>query len=78
VIKFVSDLQQVCGFLLGTLVYFTNKTDHHNITEILLKVALNTKTLTLVSYYNQRSVNIMVECQFSPSVDKALIILYDI
>jgi hypothetical protein len=30
VIKFVSDLQQVGGFL------------HHNITEILLKVALNT------------------------------------
>jgi hypothetical protein len=24
----------------------TNKTDHHNITEILLKVALNTITLT--------------------------------
>jgi len=26
----------------GTLVSLTNKTDRHNITEILLKVALNT------------------------------------
>jgi hypothetical protein len=35
VIKFVSDLQQV-------VVSSTNKTDCHNIAEILLKVALNT------------------------------------
>jgi hypothetical protein len=35
VIKFVCDLWQVSGFL-------TNKTDHHDITEILLKVPLNT------------------------------------
>jgi hypothetical protein len=27
---------------VGTPVSSTNKTDHHNITEILLKVALNT------------------------------------
>jgi hypothetical protein len=31
----------------GTLVSFTNKTDSHDIAEILLKVALNTMTLTL-------------------------------
>jgi hypothetical protein len=37
-------------FSPGTLVSSTNKTDHHNITEILLKVALNTTTLTLVNY----------------------------
>jgi hypothetical protein len=37
VIKFVIDLQQVSS---------TNKTDHHNMAEILLKVTLNTKTLT--------------------------------
>ena len=30
-----------------SLVSSTNKTDHHDITEILLKVALNTITLTL-------------------------------
>jgi hypothetical protein len=41
VIKFVSDLRQVSGFLR---VSFTNKTDRHDITEILLKVALNTIT----------------------------------
>jgi hypothetical protein len=33
-------------FSLGTLVSSTNKTDHHDITEILLKVAVNTITLT--------------------------------
>ena len=44
VIKFVSDLRQVGGFL-G--VSSTNKTDRHDITEILLKVELNTLTLTL-------------------------------
>jgi hypothetical protein len=32
-------------FSLGTLVYSTNKIDHNDIAEILLKVALNTITL---------------------------------
>ena len=41
VIKFVSDL--VGGF---SPVSSTNKTDRHDITEILLKVALNTINLT--------------------------------
>ena len=41
VIKLVSDLWQVCGFLIGNPVSTTNKTDHHDITEILSKVALN-------------------------------------
>jgi hypothetical protein len=36
VIKFFS------GFLRVTLVSSTNKTEHHDITEILLKMALNT------------------------------------
>ena len=30
----------------------TNKTDHHYITEILLKVVLNTITITLIDYFN--------------------------
>jgi len=42
VIKFVSDLWQVSGFLWILLVSSTNKTDSHDITEILLKLALNT------------------------------------
>jgi hypothetical protein len=37
-IKFASDLWQVDGLPVSS----TNKTDCHNITEILLKVALNT------------------------------------
>ena len=41
VIKFVSDLQQV-AFYPGTSVSSTNKADRQDITEILLKVALNT------------------------------------
>ena len=49
VIKFVSDTLVLAGrwFSTCTLVSSTNKTDRHNITEILLKVALNTITLTL-------------------------------
>jgi hypothetical protein len=42
VIKFVSDLRQ--WFSPGTPVSSTNKTDRHDIAEILLKVALNTIT----------------------------------
>jgi hypothetical protein len=42
VIKFVSDLWKVGVFSQGTPVSSTNKTDHHDITEILLKVTLNT------------------------------------
>ena len=44
----VSDLLQVGAFLrvLWFLHHSTNKTDHYDITEILLKVALNTITLT--------------------------------
>jgi hypothetical protein len=46
---------KVCRWLLtgrwffpGALVSSTNNTDRHNITEILLKVALNTKTIALM------------------------------
>jgi len=42
VIKFVSGLRQVGGFLRFPPVSSNNKTDRHDITEILLKVALNT------------------------------------
>jgi hypothetical protein len=46
-IKFVSDLQQVRQwFSPGILVSF-NITDHLDITEILVKVVLNTIALTL-------------------------------
>jgi hypothetical protein len=39
---FVSDLQQVGGFLRVFLIQPTNKTDRHDKTEILLNVAFNT------------------------------------
>jgi hypothetical protein len=39
VIKFVGDLRQVGGFP-GIPIFSTNKTDHHDIAEIMLKVAL--------------------------------------
>jgi hypothetical protein len=42
VIKFVSDLRQVGGFLRVLQFSPTNKTDRHEITEILLNVSLNT------------------------------------
>ena len=40
-IKFVNDLRQFDGFLQYS-VFTTNKTDCHDITEILLKGAINT------------------------------------
>ena len=44
VIKFVSDLRQTGRwFSPDTPISSTNKTDRHDITEILLEVALNTK-----------------------------------
>ena len=41
VIKFVSDLRQFSGFLQELEISSPNKTDWHNITEILLKGMLN-------------------------------------
>ena len=46
VIKIVSDFPTGQWFSQSTLVSSTNKTDSHDITEIWLKVALNTITLT--------------------------------
>ena len=40
---------------VGTPVFSTNNTDHHDITEILLKVAKNTTTLTLNPMNNQNT-----------------------
>ena len=42
VIKFFSDFRQGCGFLWILRFSPTNKTDRHDKTEILLKVALGT------------------------------------
>ena len=55
VIKYVSDLLTGRWFSPGTPVSSTNKTDHHDIAEILLNVALNTITIT-ISDLNQNYV----------------------
>jgi len=47
-IKFVNDLPQVDGFLRVLQKLHTNKNDRHDITEILLQVALNTTTITSI------------------------------
>ena len=46
-IKFVSDLRKIGGFSPAPPVSSTNKTDRNDITEILLKVALNTNKQTI-------------------------------
>ena len=50
VIKYISDLPQVCGFLLVLRFPPPIKNNHHDIAKILLKVALNTITLTLTPF----------------------------
>jgi hypothetical protein len=62
VIKFVSDLWQISGFLWVLQFLSTNKTDCHDITEILLKVALNTinqptKTYSIIVTLTTRSLS---------------------
>ena len=52
VIKYVSDFWQAGQwFSPGTPVSSTNKTDRHNIAEILLKVALNTIHLDINTWF---------------------------
>jgi hypothetical protein len=48
VIKFVRNLRQVSGFIRVLRFSPPIQTDHHDITEILLNVKLNTKSLTLI------------------------------
>jgi hypothetical protein len=50
VIKFVSDLRQVGGFHRVLRFSSTNKTDRHDITDILLKVTLNTIKQTNINW----------------------------
>jgi hypothetical protein len=52
-IKCVSNLRQVSGFPTGSPVSSTNKTDSHDVIEILLKVALNTIALTLLKSFEK-------------------------
>ena len=54
VIKVCQRLAAGRWFSLGTPVSFTNKTDRHDLIEILLKVALNTITPTMLSTRKER------------------------
>jgi hypothetical protein len=56
-------------FSLGTPVSSTNKTDRHNITEILLKVALNTATpkLWLSIHSLHQNLNVALAAMSYPS-----------
>ena len=49
-IKFVSDLRQVVGFLWVFRFPLIDKTDLHDITEILFKVTLKTLAITLSTH----------------------------
>jgi hypothetical protein len=62
VIKFVSDLRQIGS--PGTLVSSTNKTDCHDITEILLKVVLNTINLNHYPLLHVVTKTIFLYCRF--------------
>ena len=60
VIKFVSDLQQVCGFLrFSPPIILT-----HDITEIFLKVALNSKPIFLFSLQKIRISQFLIQIKF--------------
>ena len=48
VIKFVSDLRQLGVFLRVLRVFATNKTDRHDIAEIVFRLVLNTVNLTKI------------------------------
>jgi len=75
VIKFVSDLRQISGFFLDTSVSSTNKTECHDITEIFLKVALNTIPITLSVWCHVRYTIIHYDC---PIMRKAIKIYWPI
>ena len=62
-------LKWQAGGFLGTPVSSTNKTDCHDITELLLKVALNTITLYIRAHvggwFGRRSCLVKVDFAFS-------------
>jgi hypothetical protein len=51
--------KSVSDFSLGNQISSTNKTDRHDITEILLKVSLNTINLTLTLSINNKIQNVI-------------------
>jgi hypothetical protein len=58
--------------MAGTPVSSTNKTYHHDITEILLKVPLNTETLILI--FNIFLPILVASCLTTPSPSMVVVI----
>ena len=79
VIQFVSDLRQVCGFLWALRFPPPMKLTAYNITEILLKVALNSYPNPLLSIQSfARQLNILTHWTtalglYSDSIPKDLV-----
>ena len=61
-IQFANDSLQTCGCKRVLPVFSTRKTDYHDITEILLKVALNTIYLTPPIHNNLTICTILYAC----------------
>ena len=72
VMKFVSDLRQVGGFLWVLRVSSTNKTCRHDIIEILLRVALNTINRLNQPIKNALILNIII---YSMRVSEMIILI---
>jgi hypothetical protein len=62
----------------STLVSYTNKSDRHDITEILLKVALNTITLHVGDGWNILYVSFISNSLFCYKLDKAYYAAFEI
>ena len=75
----VSDLRQIGGFSWHSGPS-TNKTDRHDITEILLKVALNTITPTPLKAYrkhiNERSQNKVTKIELTLKTNRLVFVLF--
>jgi hypothetical protein len=75
-LNFVSGLQHVGGFLRVLSVSSTKKTDRHDITKILLKVALNTIKQTTKIFSINIPFGLLAEVMlFSPADHYQLVVL---
>ena len=63
VIKFVSDLQQVSGFLRAIRFSSINKTDRHGITEILLKSGVKHHRESQIELFNLKMKEFLAKLQ---------------
>ena len=69
VIKLLSDLRQIVGFHRVLWFPFTYKIDRHDITDIFLKVALNTITLYINIFRSSMVINIMGNDRYATTIN---------